>query len=196
MKIRMIYDECTPTRERRPITRWDVENDIHIDEYESKEELLDALLDLSNGDIDEIKDEGIFDIDRQIEQCLGYMDDLGDGSPNILYISIDGEEPYNETFCYSCLCDLDLENCSEDEVKNAIIEDEGLDWLHNLDVGDIIDWLSDDLYERFKEDFDFDLETSNVDDIDIDDVVDWLKHCDDSGDTYQAFLNRFEDEEY
>ena len=33
MKIRLIWDDCRPTIDRRPTTYEDIENDIHLQEF-------------------------------------------------------------------------------------------------------------------------------------------------------------------
>ena len=126
-KIRLIYDECTPTRDRRPTTKDDVYDDVHIEEFDDIEELYDHLLDMAGIDREEdeegYKEEGLEvpDIKQRCINLLGWFDDLGDGSPNILYLNIDGEEIDEDVFPYDGMENLDLANCSEEEVQENII---------------------------------------------------------------------------
>ena len=45
-KNRIIYDLNTPCRDRRPTTKEDIINDIHVKDYDSAKDLLDDLIDL------------------------------------------------------------------------------------------------------------------------------------------------------
>lgn len=122
MKCRMIWDDCIPTMDRRPTTKKDIENDIHVKEYESEEELLNELLDLIGYDEEDLDlDEEASTISK-IEEVLGYFNDPGDGSPNILYVSVDGKE-VDGTLPYDGMDELDLETCSEQEVIDCLLAD-------------------------------------------------------------------------
>ena len=127
-KIRLIYDECTPTRDRRPTTKADIYDDVHIEEFDDIEELYDHLLDMVRIDREEdeegYREEGLEvpDIKQRCINLLGYFNDPGDGSPNILYLNIDGEEIDEDVFPYDGMENLDLANCSEEEVQENIID--------------------------------------------------------------------------
>lgn len=135
--IKLIWDDCTPTAERRPTYYDDIQNDIHVEEFDSEEELLDQLLDLSNFEEDDILDlledeEPTFD--NKVNCILSSLSDPGDGSPNILYLNINGKE-YDEAMPYDELEDLDLATCSEEDVKEIL----------SANIEDDEDWDDDDI---------------------------------------------------
>ena len=128
--IRIIYDKCTPTRDRRPTTAEDIRNDFVIKDFETKEQLLDELYDLTNMEPEDVYDETDItedDIDGQINYLMGFFEDPGDGSPNILYLNIDGVNhpdayPYDELaradlqhITLPDLIDLELGNLEDEE---------------------------------------------------------------------------------
>ena len=141
-KIRVVVDLCTPTRERRPITVDDVYDDIKVLEFNSKEELADELAQMSGyEDVEEFKeelaDEGDDlddynlkgdELDKICQYLLGYMDDPGDGSPNIQYISINGKPAYEDYWMtYDSLSDnMDLlaHGSEEDIIKYYLEHDD------------------------------------------------------------------------
>ena len=55
MKIRLIWDDCRPTIDRRPITCEDIENDIHLQEFESEDDLIKHLCNLSRCNEDDLE---------------------------------------------------------------------------------------------------------------------------------------------
>lgn len=118
-KCRLIWDACTPTRERRPTTSWDIEEDIHVVNYANEDELFQAVLDLAGYDEEDLDLEETTPTKEKIETVLGYFDDPGDGSPNILYASINGKE-LEGTLPYDDLDGLDLENVTQAAVIKAI----------------------------------------------------------------------------
>lgn len=121
MKIRLIWDDCTPTRDRRPTTLNDIEDDIHLEEFVNLEDLLDKLLELTGYDIDDLDSDEPMD---QIDELIGYLGDPGDGSPNILFLSIDNN------IIEDILEDTNGLTCSEDDVKEEMKKyavDEGYD---------------------------------------------------------------------
>jgi len=118
-KCRLIWDACTPTRDRRPTTSMDIEEDIHVVNYANEDELFQAVLDLAGYDEEDLDLEETAPIKEKIEAVLGYFDDPGDGSPNILYASINGEE-LEGSLPYDCLDGLDLETVTEDKVIEAV----------------------------------------------------------------------------
>ena len=126
MKIRLIWDDCTPTRERRPTTSYDIEDDIHLEEFDNLDDLIDTLLDLTDYNIDDLVSEKPMD---QIDELIGCLGDIGDGSPNILFLSIDNN------IIEDMLEDTDGLTCSEDDVKDEIkqyVEDD-VDYDDDLD---------------------------------------------------------------
>lgn len=114
---RLIWDDCTPTRERRETTIDDIEEDIHVVDYTSKNKLLADLIELAGVEEEDFEDGDTFD--EKVNYCLNSLSDPGDGSPNILYINIENDDNY-DYFTYDELQDLDLANCSEQEVKDAL----------------------------------------------------------------------------
>lgn len=121
MKCRIIYDMCTPTRERRPTYSGDIEDDVQLEDLGSEEEVLEKLLDLAGYDEEDMEFEEDATIREKIENLLRYFSDPGDGSPNILYLSIDGE--VIQDAWYDCLEGLDLENCNIEDVQEACINE-------------------------------------------------------------------------
>lgn len=116
--IRLIYDECNPTRDRRPTTQSDVENDIHVEEFDTIPEVVEAL----NEDYMEIAND--YEVDPNDEMAvldavIDELGDSGDGSYNILYLSIDGKQYYDGS--YEGMENLDLETASESDVIDAIL---------------------------------------------------------------------------
>lgn len=148
-RIRLIWDDCTPIAERRPITKEDIEEDIHIKEFGSEEELLQHLLNLLQYDDEDVEFPEGATMKDKIETILQYFEDPGDGYPNILYASIDGAVLDN-VYPYDSLKDLDLEHCSEKEIVDILKKgaEETEDWLKELADR----WGVDLSYEYPKED--------------------------------------------
>lgn len=152
--IRLIYDECTPTRDRRPTTMEDIENDIHVEEYDSIPEMIDDFV--SDGYEEFAEDEGIDPKNEMevLEAWLGYYNDPGDGSPNIQYISIDGV-PYESenVLTYDCLQDVDLEHAREADIKALIIQAYDGDYGIDYDDFDEEDDMDESLNEASEENY-------------------------------------------
>ena len=118
--IRLIYDECNPTRDRRPATKSDMENDLHVVELNDLNELIQELglaTDVMEYSIDYDIDPD--DTDVVVEAILDELDDPGDGSPNILYLSVDGKEYAN--FPYDEISELDLSKVDQSELIQTAI---------------------------------------------------------------------------
>lgn len=127
MKIRIIYDLCRPTKDRRPTTTNDIYNDVIIKDLNSEEELKYLLNDLTYMDEEEIaenldKDVEDISIEEYAEEAISYLNDPGDGSPNILYLSINGKE-IPGTMPYDCVANLDLEHIKLKDLLKAIVGD-------------------------------------------------------------------------
>lgn len=118
-KCRLIWDDCTPSKERRPTTTCDIEEDIHVENYANEDELFQAVLGLAGYDEEDLDLEETIPMKEKIETVIGYFDDPGDGSPNILYASINGKE-LEGTLPYDDLDGLDLENVTQAAVIKAI----------------------------------------------------------------------------
>ena len=123
--IKIIYDLCTPTKDRRPSTADDVYDDIHVDKLSNEKALKDVLNKLTWLDEDEVaedlgKDIDDVSIEEYAEASLGYLEDPGDGSPNVLYLNINGKE-IPGSLTYDCLKNLNLENATKEDVVKAII---------------------------------------------------------------------------
>ena len=86
-KIRLIWDDCTPTKERRPTTESDIWDDIHIEEFNSKDEFAAFIIGhfLDGDDLEEYGEDPFAAALNFIEIS---NDDPGDGSPNFLYVSV------------------------------------------------------------------------------------------------------------
>ena len=148
MKIRLIWDDCRPTIDRRPITYEDIENDIHLQEFESEDDLIKHLCDLSRCDEDDLEDCGE-DNRAKIDCLLSSMNDRGDGTPNILFLSIDGD------IIQDWLDEVDGLTCSEQDVKDEqmkYVEDRPWDYDEEFDFDD-----------EYEEDLDEDLDVENTD---------------------------------
>ena len=121
MKIRLIWDDCTPTRDRRPTTAQDIEDDIHVRDFSSKKEFADFILNMLDYNdpyaLDDLEGDSMF---QKALTAMSYCDDPGDGSPNFLYMSINGKEYDTVTYIYDCMQTLDLEHCSEEDVKEVL----------------------------------------------------------------------------
>lgn len=119
MKCRLIWDDCTATAERRPTTEQDIEEDIHVEEFESEEELLNHLMNLLGYDEADLDFEEGSSTRDKIEKVLDCFDDPGDGYANILYVSIDGKE-LEGALPYDCIKDMDLEHCDVEDIIDVI----------------------------------------------------------------------------
>ena len=125
-KARLIYDLCTPTRERRPTCGQDIEDDIKIEDFTNEDDLKEALLQISWDDDEELAEyldknpatENLT-LSDYIEGAIKYLDDPSDGSPNILYLSIDGVAD-DRVYPYDEMAGLDLENISKDELVRVL----------------------------------------------------------------------------
>lgn len=132
MKIRLIWDDCRPTIDRRPITYEDIENDIHLQEFESEDDLIKHLCNLSRCNEDDLEDCGE-DNRSKIDCLLSSMNDRGDGTPNILFLSIDGD------IIQDWLNEVDGLTCSEQDVKDEqmkYVEDRPWDYDEEFDFDD------------------------------------------------------------
>ena len=132
MKIRLIWDDCRPTIDRRPITYEDIENDIHLQEFESEDDLIKHLCNLSKCNEDDLEDCGE-DNRAKIDCLLSSMNDRGDGTPNILFLSIDGD------IIQDWLDEVDGLTCSEQDVKDEqmkYVEDSPWDYDEEFDFDD------------------------------------------------------------
>lgn len=132
MKIRLIWDECTATVDRRPLTKEDIDNDIHLEEFKSKEDLLNFLVDILGYEEEDILDLGDT-VDKQIDEIVSRLSDPGDGSPNILFLSIDGD------IIQDWLEEVDGLTCSEQDVKDEqmkYVEDRPWDYDEEFDFDD------------------------------------------------------------
>ena len=117
---RIIYDLCTPTAERRPTSTYDIMNDVRIEDFDSPEELYDALLDIYRFDeYDEEELEG--SLEERIKTILSIYSDYTDGSPNILYLLLNGKE-IPGTIPYDPLKGFDLRNIRQRNLQKALID--------------------------------------------------------------------------
>lgn len=145
MKIRLGYDLCTPTMERRETTFEDIKNDTHIRDFSNKAELMECLDELcdnilsDDNDVTDWNDVSEKDLDKYVVQALRILDDVSDGSPNILFLIIDGN-------VYQNLLDLsgqELNNITEEELaKENSLEPDDDKWED--DYPDYVDEDFDD----------------------------------------------------
>lgn len=132
MKIRLIWDECPATVDRRRLTKEDIDNDIHLEEFESEDDLIKHLCNLSKCNEDDLEDCGE-DNRAKIDCLLSSMNDRGDGTPNILFLSIDGD------IIQDWLNEVDGLTCSEQDVKDEqmrYVEDRPWDYDEEFDFDD------------------------------------------------------------
>lgn len=166
MKIRLIWDDCEPTIDRRPTTREDIETGIHLQEFESENDLIKHLCDLSDYDESDLEDYGE-DNRAKIDFLLSSMSDPGDGTPNILFLSIDGD------IIQDWLEEVDGLTCSEQDVKDEqmkSLEEEPWDYDEEFDF--------DDEYEEHLDE-DLDEETTDYsDDLVTDELLAMLNDID------------------
>lgn len=121
-KIRLIWDDCTPTGERRPTTESDIWDDIHIEDFNSKDEFVAFIIGYFLDGDNDLEEYGADPFEAALNFIESSNDDPGDGSPNFLYISLNGKELNEFTLPYDSLLDLDLEHISENNLKQAMIE--------------------------------------------------------------------------
>ena len=130
-KNRLIWDDCSGTMNRAPSTLEERENDIHLVDFKNSQDLVNKLIKLAG--YEEAEDELESEItstnakDAIIEKALilaGVLSDPTDGSPNILYMCIDGKDDFEIIDPYDCLDELNLRTCTEKAVKRAIMEEE------------------------------------------------------------------------
>ena len=119
-KNRLIVDLCTPTRERRPTTMDDLEDDILVEDFDNSSDLIERLKELNYFDDEDIEDEVDLNNKKEVaEYLLGFLTDPGDGSPNVLYCCVDGEE-CSEAYPYYCLKLLNLDKATRREIIDEI----------------------------------------------------------------------------
>lgn len=127
---KLIWDECNPTADRRPTTNKDIENDIHVEYFDTEEELLKALMEIADVEESDLEETNI---DERIKEItLDVLDDTGDGSPNIIYIEHNNKDPEEDAYS-DILPDDFLADASEEEVKQALC-----DYYRDL-YGDLFD---------------------------------------------------------
>ena len=155
MKIRLIWHECTATVDRRRLTKEDIDNDIHLEEFKSKEELLNFLMDIL-GFEEDILDFGDT-VDEQIDEIVSILSDPGDGSPTILFLSIDNN------VIEDLLGDFGIDGftCTLDEVKETLKE-------HKDFEDDESPWYDD---EEYSEELEEDIQENNDQDSLSDDQI-------------------------
>lgn len=156
MKIRLIWHECTATVDRRRLTKEDIDNDIHLEEFKSKEELLNFLVDILGFDEEYILDFGDT-VDEQIDEIVSILSDPGDGSPTILFLSIDNN------VIEDLLGDFGIDGftCTLDEVKERLKEYKDFE-------DDESPWFDD---EEYSEELEEDIQENNDQDSLSDDQI-------------------------
>lgn len=121
---RVVLDMCTPTAERRTTTEDDIRDDIRV--IEGRGTLKDFMH--ATGLSDELVDEDEYKealsdgtIEDTVVNLIGdYRGDPGDGTPNVFYLSINGEEVINEPY-YDIDSEL-LAHGSPEEIVTNILE--------------------------------------------------------------------------
>lgn len=118
-KCRLIWDDSTPCADRRPTTPEDLEDDIHVVDYESETDLLNELFELAGYDPEDIDIDETLTQEQVIKKVIRLFDDVGDGSPNILYVSIGGKD-ISGSLPYDSLSNIDLEKATREEVIETL----------------------------------------------------------------------------
>lgn len=121
MKIRIGIDYCTPAAERRIITLKDLENDIVIKEYNDKKDLVVLLLDctyMEEWDLDYLNKLNENRLDDLIKEGIDDLSDLGDGSPNIIFIQYDDKIIYDG---YNL--DIDYKKATKEDIIDVLGEE-------------------------------------------------------------------------
>ena len=145
-KARIIWDECTPTRERRETTAEDIKEDINISAgLNSYEDILNKLFDLADYDEDDIEDFNYenenLPIEEQVKNMLSYFEDWGDGSPNIQYISLNGKVIFDDR--YDEFEGMNLETATLEDLWEAMgVEEDEDEYLVSYDYA--VELLEDD----------------------------------------------------
>lgn len=147
MSVRLVYDLCTPTRERRPTTRDDVYADVSVETLDDEQELYERLLELAGMDADEFETDyggeltADSPLEEKIEHLLTYFEDPGDGSPNIMYVAVDGKPKYEEywvTYFDPEEAGIDMGTASETKIADTIIKlSDGIEDEGDEDIPDI-----------------------------------------------------------
>lgn len=171
----LAWDDCTPTKDRRPTTEDDIEDDIHLEKFNTPEELYAKVLEVAGFDDEEIMDDFISNgnknptLKEKIEDAIGYLGDPGDGSANILCCKVNGEDC--EGACpYDYLENFDFEHNDEEDLKDHIFENDDILENNKITLEDCIeqcngdkkagsilyDWLSEEdaLYDDPEDVFD------------------------------------------
>ena len=163
---RLIWDDCSPAMDRRPTTNRDIDEDIHVEDFKTSEELYEQMLLLSNYSDEDFEEHDTV-VDR-VNDMLTRLEDPGDGSPNILYLKLDGEVV--QDWWYDGLQDLNPDTCTEDQVKEHLkqvlkrsndemrrrLAELGIDDLPFDDEDDEEDRYSYFVYEEYLDDPTFD----------------------------------------
>lgn len=139
---RLIWDEATPVRERRSITEDDVYDDLHIVEGNSLKHLYDQLISMYEVDEDDYRANTLL---RSINQLIKHGSDYGDGSPNIIYLSVDGKVIINEggeDDSYPELAGCDLANVEHYDLIHYFI-DHCNDMEERYDYDEAVEYLED-----------------------------------------------------
>lgn len=134
---RIAVDMCTPTAERRPTTIEDIMEDVFIEDFDRSADLYDFLLNILNmTDEDVIEEMGHDDLlKNKIIELIAYCSDPGDGTPNILYCCVEGNEVHN-IVSYDAFDDLDFDEINSETLIDILIN-----------IGDYEDDDYDDEYD-------------------------------------------------
>lgn len=119
---RMVWDEAHSVAESRPTTPEDIWNDIHIEESSSLDDLYDLLVEMFRVREREYPRETKENLLKSIDELinLGCYDD---GSPNIIYLSIDGKTLIDEAGgAYPEAEGCDLATINETDLKSYMAE--------------------------------------------------------------------------
>lgn len=149
---KLVWDEATPTRDRRPTTPDDIWNDVHLEEGEELNSLYDRLVEIYDVDEEDYPRDALVE---SIKDLASIGDDLGDGSPNILFLKVGGGIVIDVEYFDS---GIDYDNMNEDDIKLSMIKtDEDLDleevedFLNELGLEDA-DYEEDDSETYYDED--------------------------------------------
>lgn len=126
-RLTIIWDDCNPTIDRRPTLASDIRRDLHVwHPTMPMRTIIDSLAQITRTDrsYDELEAElgQNATYDEMIAEILSQVEDPGDGSPNILYLSIDGR-PFEHpaVYPYTGTETLDLEHVTRSElIRNQL----------------------------------------------------------------------------
>lgn len=132
---KLVWDEASSTRDRRPTTPDDIWNDVHVEEGKEPNSLYDRLIEIYDADEEDYPRDDFDDLLESIKSLASIGDDLGDGSPNILFLQIGDDLVVDlDYFDY----DIDYGHMDEFDIKLCMIKNDP-----DLDSEEVENFLSE-----------------------------------------------------